>query len=462
MGACGKLLTVLVVIFAVLAYFVIKPMLDVPKVPNLGEKWWKTGKPTKVDTSIKPFKVQVSDEILQDLKDRLNRALPFQAPLEGVKQNYGINTNYLKTVIDFWKTKYDWRKREQFLNQYPQFTTNIQGLNIHFLHVKPTETKGLRVLPLLMVHGWPGSVREFYEIIPLLTKPQTGRDFVFELIIPSLPGYGFSEAAEVPGLSANQISVIMKNLMDRLGFQKYYIQGGDWGSMVVASMAVLFPEKVLGVHSNMCSVNSFLSNLKLAVGSFWPSLVVDEAHKHLVYPRWDKIQYLLLESGYFHLQATKPDTVGIALRESPVGLAGYILEKFTTWTNPEWKNLDDGGLTKKFTLEQLLDNVMIYWVTRSMTTSMRLYSETMNKAEMALKMDAIPIEVPSGCSRFEVGELVWLPESILRDRYKNLVHITSYNEGGHFAAFEVPQLLAKDVIDFTVKVENSRKAKPAK
>jgi len=461
MGACGKISALLVAVLAVAAYITVKPMFDVPEVPQLEEKWWKVSKPTKVDTSIKPFKIQVSDEILQDLKNRLDRTVPFQTPLEGVKQHYGINTNYLKTIIEFWKTKYDWRKQEKFLNQYPQFTTNIQGLNIHFIHLKPTQTQGLKVLPMLMLHGWPGSVREFYEIIPLLTKPQKGRDFVYELIIPSLPGYGFSDGAEIAGLNGPHIGVIMKNLMERLGFQKYYIQGGDWGALVVSVMSVLFPEKIIGVHSNMCFVNSALSNIKLALGSFWPSLVVEEEHKHLVYPRLEKFQNLLLETGYMHLQSTKPDTIGVALRDSPVGLAAYILEKFTTWTNPAWKDLEDGGLTKKYTLDKLLDNVMIYWVTRSITTSMRLYSESFTKATMGLNIDNIPIEIPSSCSRFE-KELVWMPESVLRDRYKNLVHITSHSDGGHFAAFEVPQLLAKDVMDFTEKVENLSKTKPVK
>ncbi|XP_057668361.1 juvenile hormone epoxide hydrolase 1-like [Diorhabda carinulata] len=452
MGIFFKLSAIIIAISAILIFVFIKPIFEPANIPELKEKWWKIHKPAKVDTSIKPFKVQVSDEILQDLKDRLDRTLPFQAPLQGVNQNYGINTNLLKTVVDYWKTKYDWKKREQLLNQYPQFITNIQGLNIHYIHVKPAQTQGLKVLPLLLLHGWPGSVREFYEIIPLLTTPQKGRNFVFELIIPSLPGYGFSEAAEVGGLGVPEVAVIMKNLMERLNFKTYYVQGGDWGAMISTLMAVFYPEKVIGLHSNMCLVNSPLSNLKLMLGSFWPSLVVDEEHKDLVYPRLDKIMYLVLETGYMHLQATKPDSIGVALRDSPVGLAAYILEKFTVWTNPAWKDLEDGGLTKKFTMDQLLDNIMVYWVTRSITTSMRLYSESINKRVVGLNLESIPVEVPSGCSRFKY-ELAWFPESILKDKYKNLVHVTNH-EGGHFAAFEVPEVLAKDIIDFTTKVES--------
>uniref|UniRef100_A0A6P7GN73 Epoxide hydrolase n=1 Tax=Diabrotica virgifera virgifera TaxID=50390 RepID=A0A6P7GN73_DIAVI len=461
MGCCAKVGAVVAVLLAVLVVYSTKSLFQTPKVPDLGEKWWKVAKPAKVDTSIKPFKIQISDEILKDLKDRLDRSLPFQPPLDGVKQHYGMNTNLLNTIVDYWKNKYDWRQREKFFNQYPQFTTNIQGLNIHFLHVKPTETKGLKVFPMLMLHGWPGSVREFYEMIPLLTKPQKGRDFVFELIIPSLPGYGFSEGAEVSGLGAPHVAVIMKNLMTRLGFQKYYLQGGDWGGIIVANLASLFPEKVLGVHSNMCFANSPLSHLKLALGSLMPSLIVEADKQHLVYPRMKIFGFLLLESGYMHLQATKPDTVGVALRDSPVGLAAYIIEKFTTWTNPSWKDLEDGGLTKKFTLEKLLDNVMVYWVTRSITTSMRLYAETFNSEIYALNVDGLPVDVPSACSQFE-HEITYLPESILKERYRNLLLSSSHTDGGHFAAFEAPNVLAKDTYDFVEKVQDFERQKHKK
>ncbi|XP_023310063.1 juvenile hormone epoxide hydrolase 1-like isoform X2 [Anoplophora glabripennis] len=433
-----------------------KSLFEVPPLPQLEDTWWGPRDPSKEDGEIRPFKINVSDEILKDLQQRLANALPFQEPLEGVKQHYGINTHLLKNIVDFWRTKYNWREREKFLNQYPQFTVSVQGLRIHYLHVKPKETKGVKVLPLLLLHGWPGSIREFYEIIPLLTTPQKGRDFVFELIVPSLPGYGFSEAAVRPGLGAIQMAVVFKNLMARLGYQKYYLQGGDWGAAIVQYMSTLFPEKIIGVHSNMCFVNNVLSNLKLFLGSFYPSLVVSKELEDKVYPLSEKFSFNLLETGYMHLQATKPDTVGVALRDSPVGLAAYILEKFTTGTNPEWKDLDDGGLTKKFSLTNLLDNVMIYWVTRSFTTSMRLYAETLNKAHRGFGIERIPVEVPSGCARFS-HELFIQPDFVLRGKYSNLIHISDL-EGGHFAAFEAPEILAEDVFAFTEKVEALRKS----
>ena len=246
----------------------------------------------------------------------------------------------------------------------------------------------MKVLPLLLLHGWPGSVREFYDLIPLLTKPVSGRDFVFEVIVPSLPGYGFSEAAARPGLGAVEMSVVFKNLMNRLGFEKYYIQGGDWGGIIVQHMATLFPEQILGVHANMCFVNSVLSTAKLILGSVYPPLIVDNKEQESkLYPLSTMFSNLVLEMGYMHLQATKPDTVGVGLNDSPSGLAAYILEKFITWTNEEWKNLEDGGLTKKFSYADLLDNVMIYWVTGSITTSARLYSESFNIAQLSLGVE---------------------------------------------------------------------------
>ncbi|XP_060535315.1 juvenile hormone epoxide hydrolase 1-like [Cylas formicarius] len=425
----------------------------VPPVPHLEDTWWGPGKPTKEDIAVKPFKINVPIEVIKDLRHRLEISPPFQTPLEGANQNYGINAKLLQTVVDYWKSKYDWPKREEFLNQYPQYQTKIQGLNIHFIHVKPRNAKGLKVLPMLMVHGWPGSIREFYEIIPLLTEPQPGRNYVFELVIPSLPGYGFSDGAARPGLATAQMAHIFKRLMERLNFDKYYLQGGDWGSLVTQNLAALYPDNVIGVHGNTCFVNSPRYHFILALGSYFPSLVFEnEAEKFKNSPYSKTIRFMIEESGYLHIQATKPDTVGVGLRESPAGLAAYILEKFITWTNPTWKNLPDGGLTRKFTLDQLLDNVMIYWVTKSITTSARLYAENFASNNTALQIDEIPIKVPTGCARFAY-ELLYPPRKAMGGRFPNLVHLTDYEDGGHFAAFEIPSILAEDIYQFVDKVE---------
>ncbi|XP_049857938.1 juvenile hormone epoxide hydrolase 1-like isoform X3 [Schistocerca gregaria] len=431
---------------------------QVPPLPEIKPQWWGPGQPRAVDRSIRPFKINVSDEVLDDLQDRLELLTTLTPPLEGIGFQYGFNTKYLQEeVVEYWKTKYNWREQERFLNKFPQFKTCVDGLDIHFIHVKPISVpEGTEVLPLLLLHGWPGSVREFYEIIPHLVKPQAGYNFVFEVIVPSLPGYGFSDGAAKPGLGAAQIAVIMKNLMERIGMQKFIVQGGDWGAVIASNMATLFPENVKGLHSNACFVQSLKSTIKLFLGSLWPTFVVEKDYVDKVYPLWEHFQFLLEESGYLHLQATKPDTIGVALRDSPAGLAAYILEKFSTWTNPAWKSSSDGGLTKKFSLTKLLDNIMIYWVTGSITTSARLYSETFTKAQMALELDSIPTAVPSGCTNAP-NELMYLSESLLRDKYVNLIHFSHMKAGGHFLAFEEPQLLADDIWQFVKKLRNIAK-----
>ncbi|CAG9770470.1 unnamed protein product [Ceutorhynchus assimilis] len=445
---------------AFLGYLFYAKLCKVPEVPHFPEDtWWGKSEPVKEDTSIKPFKINVSKEILDDLKHRLDIALPMQPPLNGVGQHYGMNSNLLQKIVNHWKNKYNWSERQKFLNQYPQYTTQIQGLDIHFLHVKPKVDKAsnVKVLPLMLLHGWPGSVREFYEVIPLLTKPQKGRNVVFEVIIPSLPGYGFSEATNKPGMNAARMAQIFKKLMDRLGHKKFYVQGGDWGSSVATYLTILYPASLFGTHLNFCLCLSNMCSLKLwLLGSTFPSLIATEEEIPLFTPVGEKwFTDKMLESGYLHIQATKPDTVGTALRESPVGLAAYIIEKFTTWTNPEWKDLEDGGLTRKFTYDQLLDNVMIYWVTRSITTSQRLYSEQFNHKFRALGFDNIPTpaEVPIGCANFK-HEIVQQPESLLRLKYLNLQHTNSYNDGGHFAAFELPDMFSNDIYEFVEKIND--------
>ncbi|GBP41382.1 Juvenile hormone epoxide hydrolase [Eumeta japonica] len=297
-----------------------------------------------------------------------------------------------------------------------------------------------------MLHGWPGSIREFYEIIPKLTKVRHGHKFVFEIIAPSIPGFGFSQATSKPGLGSLEIAVIMKNLMERIGIEKYYIQGGDAGHVIGSIMATLFPEKVMGFHTNFVNTLAPSTWILTFLGSFWPSLVVEKELEGRMYPLSEHFSFLLEESGYSHIQASKPDTIGIALTDSPAGLAAYILEKFSTWTNPTFKRASDGELLKKYELTNLLDNVMIYWSSKCITTSMRLYSETLNKRHMAYQLDAIPTLVPTWGIKFKY-ELSFTPDWILKMKYKNYLQSTNVEDGGHFAAFENPEIMAKDIFD---------------
>ncbi|XP_037926613.1 juvenile hormone epoxide hydrolase 1-like isoform X1 [Hermetia illucens] len=452
---CRVTLAVFVVFIAFSAYKfreLTKP-IEAPKFDL--DEYWGPGKKSdyKENTEVVKYEISFPDKVIQALRKDLNRTFEFQPPLEGVGFEYGFNTAYLPKVIKYWRDEYlpKWRTRELFLRKWPHFTTNIQGLRIHYIHNRYEQPpKGKKVFPLLLLHGWPGSVREFYDMIPLLVDNAKSK-YAFEIVIPSLPGYGWSQAAAKPGLGVAEIAVIFRNLMFRLGYKKFFIQGGDWGSVIGSNIATLFPEAVLGYHSNLCWVKSPLSIIKYTIASYYPKHFVPEGYEDFFFPQSEKFKYLIEESGYFHIQATKPDTIGAALTNNPVGLVAYILEKFPTWTNKDYRKLSDGGLEERFTLEALLDNIMIYYLTNSITTSQRLYSESFSLRELALQLDRVQTNVPTGCARFKhdvAHDLNW----VLRDKYTNLIHSTYHNDGGHFAAFELPEVLYKDFIEFVEKV----------
>ncbi|CAO1411548.1 unnamed protein product [Diamesa hyperborea] len=423
-----------------------KPDLDV-------NEYWGPGdvKGYKEDKTIRAFKVDYTDEVISRLKSKLNDVEPFTKPLEGTAFEYGFNTKKASEIIDYWKGSYltKWSERQNYLNKLPQFTTQIQGLKIHYIHVKPNVAADVKVYPLLLLHGWPGTVREFYDIIPLLTKPSNDK-IAFEVIAPSLPGYGWSQGASKEGLGCARIAVIMNNLMKRLGIEKFYIQGGDWGSLIGSDIASLFPENVMGYHSNMCAVQSPLAMGKGFVASFYPKFFMDAEFVEWSYPFMPKFFELVQESGYMHIQSTKPDTIGTALHDNPVGLAVYIMEKFSTWTNPDYRKLKDGGLEKYFTMDALLDNVMIYYLTNSITTSVRIYKESFSSREMSYQMDRVPVTVPSGCAHFRY-ELVHQAEFILKERFVNMVHSSRHADGGHFASMQLPKVMYKDILEFVRK-----------
>ncbi|XP_017464111.1 PREDICTED: juvenile hormone epoxide hydrolase 2-like [Rhagoletis zephyria] len=246
------------------------------------------------------------------------------------------------------------------------------------------------------------------------------------------------------------MAVVLRNLMLRLGHDKFLIQGGDWGSLIGSNIATLRPQNVLGYHSNMCGTNHPMSHFFKFLRVWFPFFFVKSEQKVFFKPFGKEFTYIMEESGYFHIQATKPDTIGTTLLQNPVGLAAYILEKFSTWTNPEYKKLEDGGLTKRFTLDELLDNIMIYYTTNSITTSQRLYSEAFSFAQMDLNVDAVHVNQPTGCARF-VHDLRHSTDLELSTKYKNLIHSTYHKDGGHFAALELPQILYNDFVEFVDK-----------
>jgi len=327
-------------------------------------------------------------------------------------------------------------------------------LQIHFLHVKPPANSYKKVVPLLIVHGWPGNVYEFYKIIPMLTDPKKHGipyDFAFEVVAPSIPGYGWSEAAHKTGLNTLTTARIFKKLMqDRLKFKKFIAQGGDWGSGVVSHLGRFFPESVYGVHVNMLfiSLEDLSSAFKALLGSYYPSLVFSDP-AFSTYSLKNIFFDIIKESGYFHIQATRPDTVGVGLNDSPLGLLAYIGEKFSVWTNKLYMSLDDGGLEKKYTKDEILTIVTIYWINQNILSSARYYKENFSTQEIR-DVNKIFVKAPTGYAAFpnDIGSAV--PIEMARKTH-NITQYTLMRDGGHFAAFEVPKVLANDVFAFARK-----------
>ncbi|XP_055376707.1 juvenile hormone epoxide hydrolase 2-like [Condylostylus longicornis] len=430
--------------------------VDLPNF-NYNEYWGKGDENFyKEDTSIKQFKIVFEDKVINDLKQQLNRDIEFLPSYEDHPSfQYGFNAAKLKDIIKYWRDDYipRYKERQDFFNQFQHFTTQIQGLKIHFFHEKVPEIykKSKKVYPILILHGWPGSVREFYELVLIFKKfNRENKDYAFEVVVPSLPGFGWSEAASKSGMGPAHIAIVLRNLMLRLGYEKFYVQGGDWGSVIGSALATIFKENIYGYHSNLCTFGTTKANLKLTIAKLFPKYFFEEDFYDFYPSILENLPTLIEETGYFHLQATKPDTIGIALSHNPFGLAAYILEKFSTGTNMLFKNLPDGGLTKHFTMDALIDNLMVYYLTNSIQSSVRIYAEAMTDKYRALDLDRVISDAPYGCASFQhdIGHSFdWQ----IKDKYPNLKHHTYYRNIGHFAALQAPEVLFKDIIEFAQK-----------
>ncbi|XP_017568743.1 epoxide hydrolase 1-like isoform X1 [Pygocentrus nattereri] len=421
--------------------------------------WWSRDKrPAANDPPIHPFMVETSDEEIQDLHARLDKAR-ISPPLEDAGFHYGFNPEYLRKVISYWRHQFDWAKQVNVLNRYPHFKTKIEGLNVHFVHCKPfAAATGQLGKPLMLLHGWPGSFYEFYWMLPLLLTIQD--DLAFEVICPSIPGYGYSDAPELEGFNTLDAARVFLKLMERLGYSEFYLQGGDWGSIIATNMAQMKPDCVKGLHLNMFPVSNanLVVLLSLLLGSHFPSLVgFSQEDVNRLYPYIQKNVFSMLrETGYLHIQATKPDTAGCGLNDSPVGLAAYILEKFSSWTDPQNVHLLDGGLERKFSLDDLLTIVMIYWTMGSIVPSMRFYKENFKEGLWKREDARTSVYVPTGLAAFP-EDLLHCPPLWARQKYKNIMSYSYMPRGGHFAALEEPQLLADDIRQFVAKVEALKK-----
>ncbi|CAB3226260.1 unnamed protein product [Arctia plantaginis] len=394
-------------------------------------KW--ASSPFENDTSIRTFTIKFDQEVVADLRRRLSQKRRPFVRLEGINWEYGLNPDILDYWIDYWNNKYNFTQQEAYLNTYTHYLTNIQGLDIHFLHVKPQVTDYCKLVPMLLLHGFPGSVREFYRALPLLTAG-CHNGIALEVIAPSLPGFGYSDPATIPGLGGTEIGTIMVNLMKRLGFNQFYVQGGDWGSIICSMMATLYPNVVLGYHTNLPLSFSELSFAAWWAGSVNPSNVVESSLQSRMYPFVAQMKGHLSSNDYLHMQSTKPDTLGIAMTDSPISLLTYYLM------------LHARGDISQFTNEELLDNLMFYWIKNRFTTAARLYAESFNVRNLREALYAKTTDVPVRTVHAQ-NEVIYQSEAILRLKYTNIQNATALTQYGHFLAMEAPQAFSQLVLD---------------
>jgi len=389
--------------------------------------------------AIRPFSIAVPDAVLKDLQERLARTR-FPDQLEGARWTYGMNLEYLQQLVQYWRERYNWRAQEKQLNTLPQFKTRIDGLDIHFVHRKSPEPNAL---PIIMLHGWPGTFFEFHKMVEPLADPrrhggEPGQ--AFDVVVPSLPGYGFSERPGGMGHSRQRTARIFAELMQRLGYSRYGIQAGDVGASVAAFMALGDTQHIAGLHLNRCS-GDLVGRASPLTGATAEELAFQEQinARRAWEPRSKRPGGD--EAGYREIQGTKPQTLGYSLNDSPVGLAAWILEKYRDWCDC------DGNPETIFTKDELLTTVMIYWVTETATSAARYYYEGQHLPEAPYAPLPGFITVPTGCTTFpgDLGDLT--PRAVAARRY-NVQRFTLMPKGGHFAALEQPVLLTNEVRAF--------------
>ncbi len=376
---------------------------------------------------VRPFRVQVSPATLEDLQQRLARTRwPDEIPGSG--WDYGSNLAYMKELADYWRTKFDWRAQEGAINRFQHFRTEVDGLRIHFIHERG---RGPEPLPLIISHGWPGSFVEMLKILPMLTDPaRHGADPAdsFDVVVPSLPGYGFSDRPSERGMTNFQIADLWAKLMQGLGYRRFGAQGGDWGAGISTRLGYAYPDSVIGIH-----LNYIPGSYRPYVGPETEGLSAAEEAFLKEQERWVRT-----EGGYGHLQGTRPQTAAYGLNDSPAGLAAWIVEKFRAWGDC------DGNVERRFTKDELLTNVSIYWFTQTIHSSMRLYFES-QKTPLHFKLGQ-RVPVPCGVARFP-KEAPSPPREWVERCYK-VWRWTEMPRGGHFAAMEEPELLAEDIRAF--------------
>jgi pimeloyl-ACP methyl ester carboxylesterase len=374
---------------------------------------------------IEPFTIDVPEADLLDLRRRLDQTR-WPDELPDSDWDYGVPLAYVRSLVEYWQSGYDWRNQEKIFNGYPQFVTTIDGQRIHFLHIRsPHES----ALPLLMLHGWPGSIAEFLDVIGPLGDPTAdggNASDAFHLVIPSLPGFGFSGPTHDKGWDATRAARAFAVLMERLGYERYGVQGGDMGALIGPELAHADPDHLAGVHLNAATVG-FIPWGDVPEADLATFTAVEKK-------RLDALsEFMSNGSAYFNVQASRPQMIGYALTDSPVGQLAWIVDRMAAWVH--------GPIEEALSPDQILTNVMFYWLTRTATSSARMYYENMH-AQPAWG------RAPSGVP---VGVAVFAKDIAIR-RYGaqglNITHWSDFDEGGHFAAMERPQLLIDDVRGF--------------
>lgn len=395
--------------------------ISLPLITKINHLFMEMPTPSNM---IKPFSVNVPQQVLDDLKLRLNLTR-WPDQITGSDWNYGTDLSYLKELTKYWENTFDWRKVETEINSYPNFMADIDGHQIHFMHIKG---KGKRSVPLIITHGWPGSFLEMMKLIPLLTEDL---DFSFDLVIPSVPGFGFSGKITDPGCNSEFVADIWHQLMIKLGYQRYGAQGGDIGSGISTWLSLKYPSHMIGLHLNYIS------------GSYKPYLADGEklSDDVLAFQK-TAAEWSAREGAYAYIHATKPLTAAYGLNDSPVGLCAWIIEKFKGWSD------NNGNIENCFTKDELLANITLYWITQTIHSSMRIYNENSKKPLVFKKNDYIT--VPVGFAKFP-KELPTPPRSYIEKGF-NIRNWTTMPAGGHFAAVEQPELLSKDITDFFSKL----------
>ena len=368
---------------------------------------------------MKPFKIDVSDEDLEDLRSRLRRTRwPNHV---GAGWDDGTDPKYLRELVDYWREKFDWRLQERRLNAFPQFLAAVDGLEIHFVRQRGI---GPAPMPLLLLHGWPGSFVQMLDLIPKLSDPVAhGADAsdAFDVVAVSLPGYGFSEQPIEPGMTEARMAVLFYRLMtETLGFERFGVRGGDWGGGILTHLAASYPSAIIGTHTGGTSphLDESPNDLSAAERQYLEDV-----------KRWRAT-----EVGYSLIQSTKPQTIASALNDSPAGLASWIVEKYRRWSDC------DGDVENRFTKDELLTNIMIYWVTQTIGSSIRLYKDAIGDAPLA-KSTVPAAHLMSPKDMFRTPR-EWIARTNRIDRW------TEIDRGGHFLEWEEPQIVAEDLRAF--------------